>query len=124
MASEPSRCWDVGKRTSTTRISMILLMSGLDGRLCLGPQAFNTQAHGLPGAQVHRRLLPQPDTGWRAGGDDVARLQTHETTQVGNQEFAPVNHGRCTTILVAFSIHFQPQLQGLRVKFLISYLSR
>src|ERR1035437_1759716 len=111
MASEPSRCWDVGKRTSTTRMLMILLMSGLYGRLCLCAQAFNTQVHGLSGAQVNRWLLPQPDTRWGAGGDDVAGLQTHESAQIADQERHTVDHCRRAAVLIAFAIHFQPQLQ-------------
>src|SRR3989339_1012886 len=116
MASEPSRCWDVGKRTSTTRMLMILLMSGLYGRLCLVPQAFNAQVHGLPGAQVHRRFLPQSYAGWCAGGDDVAGLQAHEAAQVANQESHAVDHGGGAAVLIAFAIHFQPQFQGLWVR--------
>src|SRR3990167_9395569 len=113
MASEPSRCWDVGKRTSKTRMLMILLMSGLYGRLGLVPQAFNAQVHGLSGAQVYRRLLPQADTRWCAGGNNVAGLQAHEAAQVGNQELDPVHHGRRVAVLIAFSVYFQPQFQGL-----------
>ena len=87
----------------------------LDRVLGLHTQALNTQTHRLASAQKHRRLLAHAHARGCAGGNDVTWLQAHEAAQVTDQEGHLVHHGGRASVLIAFSIHFQPQFKCLRV---------
>nr|GEW99913.1 hypothetical protein [Tanacetum cinerariifolium] len=77
---------------------------------------FDAQPHALSGAQEHRfRLDAQAHSRRCASGNHVARLQAHELTQVAHQFRDLENHRACVAVLVTLAIHFQPQVELVRV---------
>src|SRR6267154_215666 len=88
--------------------------------LALLAKPVNSQPHHISRPQIHRRLLPEPHAWRRARRNNVAGLQTHEPAQIAHQMSYAENHRLRRPVLVALSIHFQPQTQILRVRHFVS----
>src|SRR5690554_1722696 len=86
-----------------------------DDSLLLLAESGDAQAHALAGPEVGWRLLAHAYPGRGTGGDDIARLQAHELTEVADQEGDAIDHGAGIAALVAMAVHFQPQVQVMGV---------
>src|SRR5579871_1219638 len=84
--------------------------------LLLLPKPIDSQPHHISRPQIHRRLLSEPDSRRRARRNNVARLQTHEPAQITHQMRHAENHRLRRSVLITLSIHFQPQMQILRIR--------
>src|SRR5690242_14810802 len=67
-------------------------------------QPINPQPHHIPRPQIDGRLLPEPHAWRRARRNDIARLQTHEPTQIADQMSYTENHRLRCSILITLSI--------------------
>src|ERR1700678_3944504 len=65
------------------------------------------------------RLLAHAHPRRRTGGHDVARLQGHEGTQIGDELRHGKNHVARIAVLVSPSVHLEPEIDILRIGDLI-----
>src|SRR5471030_915280 len=63
--------------------------------------------------------MTEPDSWRRSGGNDIAGLQAHKTAQVTDNLLNAKDHGAGIAILIALTVHFQPEIQLLGIGNLI-----
>src|SRR5271166_6744870 len=92
------------------------MRSGGDDALRLLAEPLDAEPHRLPRLQEHRlRLDAEADTRWRAGRDDVTRLQRDEVADVADDLADAEDHRLGRAVLIAMAVDFGPQTQLLRV---------
>lgn len=88
----------------------------LPDSLALLAEAGNVQLHDVTGFEVDRIWLdPHANTGRRACGDDIARVQCHELRQMTDDLCHAENHRGGIAGLHALSVHIERHIQRLRI---------
>src|SRR5207237_8857343 len=91
------RTWPPGRRAGA------LVLHALVDELA---QAFDARAHDLARLQEPWRLHAAPDATWRAGREDVARLERDDRARVLHDVGGPEQHVRGTSFLNHFAVDF------------------
>src|SRR5512135_143157 len=83
-------------------------------------ETFDGGNHHITRLQINRRLLAEAHARRRAGEDHIARLQTHETADVGHKLGHGENHVARRATLHEFAVYAEAQRQILRIRDLVA----
>ena len=108
IASEPSRCWDVGKRTSSVRRDVIRVMPArCAASACQAPMP---RRINWPGLEVDFGLLAKADA--RGVPVEMTSPGCRLMNWLGSDDLRHVeHHGAGVAVLVAVAVHFSQRLR-------------